>query len=70
MIVHLYDYNKRRPEPVEIPDQPIHDFVRYIMETDKWRDLPAEVMYERVRKLRRRLMDEKQPAPEAPAEAE
>lgn len=68
MIVSLYDYNARTPAPVEVPDAPITQFVRWVMETDKWRDNP-EHTFERVLQLRKRLMAGKQPvaAPDAPS---
>lgn len=61
MIVNSYDYNARRPITVEVPDEPIVAFMRWVLETSKWRELPGEVVQEKLVKLRKDLLAAQKP---------
>lgn len=62
MIFQKHDYNLRGPVPVEVADKPIHDFMRWIIETNAWRDQPELVMDKLIR-LRKNLLDSALPVP-------
>lgn len=62
MIFQKHDYNLRGPVPVEVDDKLIHDFMRWIIETNSWRDQPELVMDKLIR-LRKTLLDSALPVP-------
>ena len=62
MIYQDYDWELRAPVPKEVPDEPIHKFVRSILETTHWRNQPEE-MVDRLIKLRKDLLAAAQPVP-------
>lgn len=62
MIFHQHDYNLRAPVPVEVPDDLIHDFMRWIIETNTWRERPELVM-DRLISLRKKLLAAAVPVP-------
>jgi hypothetical protein len=64
MIFQGYDWNLRAPLPQEVPDEPIHTFIRSILESTQWRDRPEEVV-DRLVKLRKTLLAAAQPVPSA-----
>lgn len=62
MIFQSYDWNLRAPVPKEVPDEPIHVFIRSILESSQWRE-NADELVERLIRLRKTLLAAAQPVP-------
>jgi len=57
MIFQGYDWNLRAPVLKEVPNEPIHVFIRSILEGSAWRDRPEELV-DRLVRLRKTLLEQ------------
>ena len=69
MIVHLYDYNLRRRVPHTLPEAQVTELLHVLLETDRWRERPADMTVEYLMKWRRETIKQAQPVPAEPVTA-
>lgn len=66
MIVHLYDYNLRRRVPHTIPEAQVTELLHVLLETDRWRERPADMTVEYLMKWRRETIKQAERVPAEP----